>query len=147
MSGTVYSIGYERLSLPALIAALHAAGVRHVADVRQLPLSRRAGFSKRMLGASLEAGGIGYTHFRALGTPKEGRIANRAGRMDAFWAIVDGALADPKAVAAQAELESLAAAQPTAVLCFCADESHCHRARVLDALVARGFATVIRLGG
>ena len=59
-----------------MIATLRAAGVQTVLDVRDRPLSRRAGFSKKSLAASLEAAGIGYVHLRALGTPPEGREAN-----------------------------------------------------------------------
>lgn len=136
----VWSAGYEAASLPGLIAALQAAGVSLVCDVRQLPLSRRAGFSKTMLAASLNEAGIAYRHFKALGTPKAGRTANREGRMDAFWEIVDHALAEPAALLAMEDLAQAAAEQPAVVLCYCGDESHCHRARVLDQLRARGFA-------
>jgi uncharacterized protein (DUF488 family) len=138
MTQAVFSAGYEGVSLPALITALHAAGVTHVADVRQLPLSRGAGFSKRMLAASLEAEGIGYTHFKALGTPKEGRSANKEGRLADFWAIVDEALARPEALLAWQVLEGLAAAEATCMLCFCGNEQRCHRLRLRSRFEAKG---------
>jgi uncharacterized protein (DUF488 family) len=138
----VFTAGYEGVSLPALIAALQAAGVTHVADVRQLPLSRRAGFSKRMLGASLEAEGIGYTHYKQLGTPKEGRIANKEGRLEAFWGIVDASLARPEALLERAALFEAAAAETTCVLCFCGNEQRCHRWRLRGFLEAQGHNVV-----
>lgn len=136
--GVVFTAGYEGVSLPALIAALQAAGVSHVADVRQLPLSRRAGFSKRMLGASLEAEGIGYTHFKQLGTPKEGRIANKEGRLADFWSIVDGSLARPEALTERAALEELSDRETVCVLCFCGNEQRCHRWRIRGWFEAKG---------
>ena len=137
-SGPLFTAGYEGVSLPALIAALQTAGVSHVADVRQLPLSRRAGFSKRMLGASLEAEGIGYTHFKQLGTPKEGRIANKEGRLAEFWGIVDGSLARPEALMERAALEELSARERVCVLCFCGNEQRCHRWRIRGWFEAKG---------
>jgi uncharacterized protein (DUF488 family) len=126
------------VSLPALIAALQGAGVSHVADVRQLPLSRRAGFSKRMLDASLEAEGISYSHFKQLGTPKEGRVANKEGRLADFWGIVDASLARPEALMERAALEALCAQERVCVLCFCRNEQRCHRWRIRGWFEAQG---------
>ena len=78
------TIGYERATPASLIAALRAAGVRTVVDVRALANSRRPGFSKRALSAALDEAGIGYVHERALGTPAEGRAAVRNGRPEAM---------------------------------------------------------------
>jgi uncharacterized protein (DUF488 family) len=53
---TIWTIGYERASSDALLAALKEAGVQVLMDVRDLPLSRRAGFSKSTLsGASAKS--------------------------------------------------------------------------------------------
>ena len=41
------SIGYEKAGFADFIATLQGAGVLTLIDVRDLPLSRRAGFSKR----------------------------------------------------------------------------------------------------
>jgi uncharacterized protein (DUF488 family) len=40
------TVGYEWRSLGELVDALRAAGVERLIDVRELPLSRRRGFSK-----------------------------------------------------------------------------------------------------
>ncbi len=95
MRGALFTAGYEGVGLRALNAALQGVGVSPVADARQLPLSRRAGFSKRMLEASPAAEGIGCTHLKELGPPKEGRIANKEGRLADFWGIVDASLGRP----------------------------------------------------
>src|ERR1035437_10077396 len=88
----LYTIGYEQASLDQVIGALKAAGVAVVVDVRAVAASRRPGFSKTMLGASLKAEGVDYVHLRALGTPKAGREAARAGRTAQMRAIFEAHL-------------------------------------------------------
>ena len=74
---TIWTIGYEQATLDAVIGALKGAGVEVLADVRALPLSRRPGFSKTALAGALAQAGIQYVHFKALGTPADGRAAAR----------------------------------------------------------------------
>src|SRR6476660_5008483 len=81
---TVYTIGYEGTDIERFIATLKAVGVKTLADVRAVALSRKKGFSKSALRARLEDEGIGYSHFVELGDPKPGREAARAGRYEAF---------------------------------------------------------------
>ena len=45
----IFTIGYEATTMAEFLAALQAAGVERVIDVRALPLSRRPGFSKIVL--------------------------------------------------------------------------------------------------
>ena len=47
------TIGYEASTQDAVIARLKAAGVELLVDVRAVAASRRAGFSKTVLAASL----------------------------------------------------------------------------------------------
>ncbi|WP_339548507.1 uracil-DNA glycosylase family protein, partial [Pseudomonas sp. RA_35y_Pfl2_P32] len=54
----VCTIGYEATTMADFLAALTGAGVERVIDVRALPLSRRPGFSKTSLAASLAEAGI-----------------------------------------------------------------------------------------
>ena len=49
----IYTIGYEGATVDEVIGALSRVGVEQVIDVRQLPLSRRPGFSKSSLAATL----------------------------------------------------------------------------------------------
>lgn len=134
-----FTIGYEFVTQAGLIAALQEHGVKRVIDTRDVANSRRAGFSKKLLAASLDEAGMTYLHLRALGTPKAGREANRAGRMDEFWAIYERAFQEPAAQLALLETEELCRASATALLCFCGDASHCHRDRIARALEAKGL--------
>ena len=137
----LWTIGYEAAGFGPFLATLRAAGIEVVIDVRDLPLSRRAGFSKRILAASLEAAGIGYLHLRYLGTPKDGRAAAHRGDYPAFWASVEERLATPEAGADLVRAAEAAGARRSALLCFEADPARCHRRRVAELLAQRfGFA-------
>lgn len=139
---TIWTIGYESAGFPAFLAALRDAGIATVIDVRDLPLSRRAGFSKGTLNASLAEAGIGYVHLKGLGTPKEGRLAARRRDYPLFWSIVEQRLHTPEAEFDLQRAADIAGAQPSALLCFEADPMVCHRRRVAEALAERfGFRT------
>ena len=135
----LYTIGYQHATQAELIEVLRTAGIAVLADVRAVAASRRAGFSKTVLRTSLAEAGVDYRHFRALGTPKPGRDAARKGRIDEMRAIVDRQLATPEAQDQLAELEALARARSTAILCFCADAPGCHRRVIAERLAARGL--------
>ena len=130
MDPLLCTVGYENATFPAFMATLHGAGVRRVIDVRDLPLSRRPGFSKRQLAAGLAEGGIGYVHLRALGTPPAGREANRRKHWPLFWQIVNDRLATAEAALDLARAAELAADAPSCLLCYEADPAICHRCRV-----------------
>jgi uncharacterized protein (DUF488 family) len=136
----IFTIGYEQATQGQVIGALKAAGVALVIDVRAVAASRRAGFSKSILASSLKDEGIDYLHLRALGTPKAGRDAARAGRTAEMHAIFEAHLAEPEAAMALAQAAELAAARPCALLCYEADPGHCHRRILTDRLAAdEGF--------
>jgi len=138
---TIYTIGYEATTMADFLAALTAAGVRRVIDVRALPLSRRPGFSKSSLAASLNEAGIDYVHLKALGTPKRGRDAAKKGDVATLTAVYDEQLELPEAQAAAARMLELASEMPSALLCYERDPCHCHRTLLLAA-VGEGRAVV-----
>ena len=136
----IFTIGYEQATQAQVIGALKAAGVKLVIDVRAVAASRRAGFSKGVLAASLKEEGVDYLHLKALGTPKAGREAARAGRTEEMRRIFEGHLAEPEAVTAFEGAAELAEARPAALLCYEADPACCHRRIITDRLAQeRGF--------
>lgn len=136
MNRTIFTIGYEQATQPAVVGALRAAGVEVLVDIRYLPLSRRPGFSKNSLKAAVEEAGIGYRHFRQLGTPADGRAAARRGDHAELSRIYAGQLELPEALAQMAELRALAEDQRVALLCYERDAAECHRSLLYDALFA-----------
>ena len=131
---TIFTIGYDKATQPALIAALQEAGIELLADVRYLPLSRRPGFSKNSLKAAVEEVGIEYLHFRDVGTPPKGRAAARRGDKEGLRRSYMGQLELPQALAAAAQLHALAEDKRTCLLCFCRDADTCHRSLLLEEL-------------
>src|SRR5262249_37898147 len=112
------TIGYELTTQADLLDRLEAAGVKVLIDVRAVAASRKAGFPKRLLAASLEARGIEYVHLRALGTPKAGRQAARAGRTAEMAAIFEQQLATPEAETELARAAAIASEKKAALLCL-----------------------------
>lgn len=139
----LFTIGYEGATQDEFVAALQAAGVERVIDVRAVPLSRKPGFSKNVLAAGLREAGIDYVHMKALGTPPEGREAARKGDRATLERVYAGQLGLPEAMAQAAEMLELAAEKPSALLCFERDPAMCHRTLLLDAVA--GDAEIVDL--
>jgi uncharacterized protein (DUF488 family) len=133
----VWTIGYERLLPPELVAELQAAGIERLIDVRYRPQSRRPGMSKTRLGELLAGHGIAYEHRRALGTPPDIRWLFKHGRA------AEGAPAFREHVERTGahELDRLAAeldrGPRTALMCLEADPAVCHRRVLTEALKER----------
>lgn len=137
MTIEVYTIGYEGWGFDLWVEALIEHGVRMVVDVRELPLSRRPGWSKRALAERLSERGIGYVHMRSLGTPAELRHALKTGALSfaEFTPQFQVILADrPDDLDA---LLALARSQPIALVCWEEDPARCHRSLVAAALKSR----------
>jgi uncharacterized protein (DUF488 family) len=141
MAGRVlYTIGYEKARLADVVGALSAAEIAALIDVRDRPISRRPGFSKRQLAAAVEEAGIDYVGLRALGTPPEGRAAGRARQWDRFWGIVENRLASAEAELGLLQAAEIAQQRAACLLCYEADWRLCHRRRVAEILAERhGF--------
>src|SRR6201981_3469410 len=102
----LFTIGYEQTPQKAVLDELERAGVKLLVDVRAVTSSRRPGFSKNQLAAGLDERGIAYIHPKALGTPKEGRLAARSGKYDELQRIFRKHLETPQA---KEELDELSA--------------------------------------
>jgi uncharacterized protein (DUF488 family) len=138
----IFTIGYEQATQAQVIGALKDAGVRLVIVVRAVAASRRAGFSKGVLAASLKDEGLDYLHLKALGTPKAGREAARAGRTEEMRHIFEAHLAEPEAAMALVDAAELAEKRPSSLLCYEADPAQCHRRILTDRLAEQGFEVI-----
>jgi uncharacterized protein (DUF488 family) len=135
---TVYTIGYESTDIERFVQTLQAVGVEILADVRAVALSRKKGFSKTALRNRLAEAGIEYVHFNALGDPKQGREAARAGKYEQFRNIYLKHLESDEAQKALMELQLKVRDKPTCLLCFERDPIVCHRSIVTQALRVSG---------
>ena len=130
---TVFTIGYEGLDIDTFMSQLTEHGIDTVVDVRELPLSRKPGFSKKALGSVLNRSGREYVHMAGLGCPKS--IRNRY-REDGNWKNYAEEFA--KYLKAKedaiAELSGWVVASSCALLCYEADSNFCHRSMVANAV-------------
>jgi len=130
---TVFTIGYEGLDIDAFVALLAKHRIDTVVDIRELPLSRKRGFSKKALGSTLNLHGHDYVHMAALGCPKPVRNDYRD---DGDWQrYTRGFVRHLKTQGeALAGLSAMTDASNCALLCYEADFTRCHRSLVADAL-------------
>ena len=142
----LFTIGYEKAKPAAVMDELKRAKVKLLVDARAVAASRRPGFSKRQLAASLVEEGIAYLHLQKLGTPDEGRQAARAGKLDALWRIYAKHLKTPDAITAMDELVSIVKSGETVcLLCYERDQACCHRSRIAEIVHERTGARVVDL--
>lgn len=130
---TVFTIGYEGLSVASFKALLIENQIDTIVDVRELPLSRKPGFSKKSLANHLTLSSIAYLHMVNLGCPKNVRDAYKEDRdwgryTKGFIAQLQGQESAIK------ELAALAESSNCALLCYEADYRYCHRSMVATAV-------------
>ena len=133
----VYTFGYEGLDIATFIATLRANGVQTIVDVRELPLSRKKGFSKSAFSAALSEAGVAYLHMPALGCPKPIRDRYRA---DQDWAAYTRdflAYIDTQDAPVR-ELVKISKSTTACLVCFEADYTMCHRTYVARAAAQLG---------
>jgi uncharacterized protein (DUF488 family) len=70
-SKEVFTIGYEGSDIDEFILRLKNQKIARLIDIREIPLSRKRGFSKNELKKRVESENIEYVHLRALGSPSE----------------------------------------------------------------------------
>src|ERR1700759_2182467 len=144
----LFTIGYEQTPAKAVLDELEKAGVKLLVDVRAVASSRRPGFSKTQLAASLDERGIGYVHLRGLGIPTEGRLASRAGQYDVLQKIYSKHLKTPQAREELAELSALVKKSgPVCILCYERDHEHCHRRWIAEIIEDRDGVAIKNLDG
>ena len=132
----LYTIGYQGADIDGFIGTLLRARVQWLVDVREAPVSRKADFAKSRLAAHLESAGIGYRHVRALGNPKQGREAARAGELETYRRIFLGHMDGEPAREAVRHVAQLAASERACLLCLERDPRQCHRSIVGDRIAA-----------
>ena len=135
----LYMIGYEGADAAQLLETLKNVGIEVLADVRELPLSRKKGLSKKSLNEALGNQGIEYLHFKALGDPKPGRDAAKSGDIATFERVFLSHLATDEAQAALHELLGIAKQKKTCILCFERCSTVCHRSYIADRAASEGF--------
>ena len=156
---SVVTIGVYEFDLPSFLAALRAADVGLVIDVRQrrgVRGSRYAWANSRRLQAALADAGIAYSHHRELAPTTELRHLQYAADDRLRVAKRSRAQLDPeyieryvREILDRADLDAVVAGMPaggaSALLCVEADPEACHRSLVAARLAARCGLAVTHL--
>src|SRR6266851_893951 len=132
----VIGLGYEGQNLDDFVRRLLAREVSLVMDVRLNAISRKRGFSKRVLAAALADAGISYRHVPELGNPAWNRpgFAGSAAEVQAARARFSSLIAGEAASACLDEIAGAAASDVVAVMCVESDELSCHRHVILSEI-------------
>jgi uncharacterized protein (DUF488 family) len=129
----IFTIGYEGTTLVDFVRRLMGAGVDIVVDVRELPLSRRKGFSKTPLSAALEKHGIRYVHHKELGAPRTIRHELReSGDYGEYFRRFNAYLRTQRDVLRK--LINEFDQKSIVLMCFEANPAECHRSSVAREL-------------
>ena len=132
----LYTVGYEGLNIEQFLLMLDKYGINKIVDIREMPISRKPGFSKTALNGILEKNGIEYTHLHALGCPKPVRNLYK---QNGDWSLyTKGFKAYLKTQdAALHDLHEMLQERHCALLCFEADARFCHRSLVSAEMIRR----------
>ncbi len=141
---TLYTFGYEGFAIDDFISRLDEINIKTIVDVRELPLSRKRGFSKKSFADSLALAGIGYMHMPALGCPKHVRNEYK---LDQNWAKYTSSFhAYLKTQnTSLRELAKISRATSACLVCFEADFNMCHRTYVARAATKFGALSVLHI--
>jgi uncharacterized protein (DUF488 family) len=142
----IFTIGYEGAELADFLATLIACGISQIVDVRDIPLSRKKGFSKSVLSEALRKKDIEYLHIRGLGDPKAGREAARRGEFALFRKIYNQHLKTEAAQLALEEARKAASNRISCLLCFERSNENCHRSIIATRLSETSQFTIRHIG-
>jgi len=141
---SIYTIGYEGMTLDTFVERLRSSTVDIVVDVRANPVSRKPGFAKRALAEAMADANMAYIHVVELGCPRV--VRDRYDRDGDWGAYTVGFRAHLRAQSAQvASLADLSARARVCLLCFEKDPNRCHRSLVARAVAGLSGAAVIHL--
>lgn len=143
---TIMTIGYEGATIDDFVATLLLAKVETLIDIRDVPVSRKAGFSKLVLGKRLLSEGIFYCYLGALGDPKEGREAARRGDKENFERVFYRHMETEPAQQALENAIEIAQKSRSCLLCFEKKAEMCHRLIVAKAMALRMETTIQNIG-
>jgi hypothetical protein len=142
---TVYTKGYEGLSVDRFLGDLIEAGIQAIVDVRNHPASRRFGFHKRTLCRLAEDANMNYYHFPEIGIPSSER---RDVTSDSEYAELldwyETALL-PREGRAVGKIAAVATAQRSVLVCSESNAEYCHRSRLAVAVAGPGGLDIVHI--
>jgi len=137
---TIYTIGYEGFVIEKFIKKLKDSNIQQLIDVRELPSSRKNGFSKTILREELKKVGILYKHVPELGSPRKMRHQLYIDKdYKKFFGEYKNHMNDRDVLENISDIEGRARRKKTVLLCFEKDYKTCHRRIIAEKLNERGW--------
>lgn len=135
--GLLATIGYEGRSYEAYLNELLRSGISCLCDVRRNPLSRKWGFSKRVLSQGCNQVGIQYKAFPELGIEARHRVglSDRAAH-DRLFAWYEAETLPRRQDAVARITAWVEEGKRVAITCYERDPEDCHRSRIARAIMA-----------
>lgn len=131
----VFLTGYEKETIEEFLEKLTDANIKTIIDVREIPLSRKNGFSKNNLEKILQDKGIQYHHFESLGSPTKIRTAlKNTGDYLTFFKAYRKYIKQKLQVVRNV-LSIIDSKKQSAILCFEKDCALCHRSILASELI------------
>jgi uncharacterized protein (DUF488 family) len=131
---TLFTVGYERRTGEELMSVLRDAGIAHLADIRDKPVSRKPDFRAAALRAFCEEARIEYGAWPDLGSTAEQRDQLHAsGDLERFHRVFR-TYAQRNLGDSIDRLASVAQKKVVAMLCYERAHEECHRSVVSDLL-------------
>ena len=133
---TLYTIGYEGISLEAYLNKLVLNDIKLLIDVRNNPLSQKFGFSKSQLIRYCKGLNIDYLHFPDVGIQSEHRQELRQqSDYDALFDVYKKETIVKTKATQDKILDLLQQKKRIALTCFEANICQCHRKHLAEALI------------
>ncbi len=134
--GLLATIGYEGRSYEDYFNALLRSGIWRLCDVRSKPLSRKWGFSKRLLSQGCDEFGIRYEPFPELGieSRQRGGLRGRAA-YDHLFALYEATTLHQCRDAVARIAGWIDGGERVALTCYERDSRDCHRSRLAWTIV------------
>jgi len=138
MMKKLFLTGYEKETIESFIKKLKAQNITTVIDVREIPLSRKNGFSKKALSLLLRQNNIKYFHFPGLGSPLSlrKRLKETGDYLDFFEGY-------NRYVSRHADLINkvvklvISNGESSALLCFERESDLCHRSIIASKVLGQ----------
>ena len=128
-----YTVGYQNKTPILLRDILRKHKIELLIDIREIPHSRVAGFSKERLKCFLEKDGLEYLHIGELGSPKKLRQKARLdGDLEYFFRLFRKHLKKQKEQLS--EVVEKIGGKPVCLMCLEEDHRNCHRKIVAEEI-------------
>ena len=134
-SETLFTIGYEGISLEQYLNKLIINGISVLCDVRKNPLSMKYGFSKTQLRNACEGVGITYIHIPEVGIESDKRQQlNTQSDYDQLFSLYRSQTLKEAENPKKEILNLLKTRRRIALTCFEANIHQCHRKHLAESI-------------